>query len=161
MILRWSLLCRQFLMNQETGNLSLIDVVDTIGVPTAPPGELVGIRAELNFVGCIVGSDSEPSASVDFKVRTPDGEDIQFANATLQFEKAQDYTVRFHLPLKTLPLKGVGRYHFLVLKENGEVVGATPYDVAIGDGPPKFPDTSLEIDGQRPKRKSSKKLSGN
>ena len=81
----WAILCENVIINQQTNNVSLIEVVDQITVPAPPPGnvvkpdEKIGTFLNMRLVVLWARSDRDVPESGQARIRiiAPDGKEAQ------------------------------------------------------------------------------------
>lgn len=121
--LRWAVCFQRAIIDSATQNLSLIDHLERITLPHAPP-PVDGARPLLPFKFCLVTiwdrSKPELAERGEMRVRLlgPDGEEL--AKATVPIDLMSGSSARNFVNLPGLPLAGAGRYTFEVCQKVDE-----------------------------------------
>ena len=133
----WSVLCSRALIDRQTNNMSLFEVLEAIQVLTnAPPGD----PAILPFEGTVATlwarerPDQRVSGQMRIRLVAPDGKELGAFRA--QVNLADVSRTRTISTISGLPFAGGGTYEFEVswrLQEadNWTVVVSLPLDISI------------------------------
>ena len=135
----WSLLCSRTIIDKETNQVSIIDVVEgiTVGLE-APLSTLDKPRIPLHFELVTLWNRSEPDtpekAVGKYKLTGPKGEAL--TDQEIEIDLSQFKRFRSTLKAESLPLPSAGTFLFTVLLrgEDGDSwqkVGHAPLEVTI------------------------------
>ena len=139
----WSLICARALLDVETHNVSLIDVVEEIRITMRRPteGESIPFVPRLDWVTTWVheGPKDESGCVVRDKVVSPSGE-IVWEGPTSELDVSQT-RIRVKRQVPRFSLKQSGRYTFITEAKLGrgqtwKQSAAVPLDIWISYSPP-------------------------
>jgi hypothetical protein len=112
----WIIVCQQSIANQETDNISLIEVLEEISIPP-PPEKGLFLNIDLDIVtSWRKGGNQQDNAihKIQFKIIAPSGEVLLQGEPAIQFSgtsRPQGYWV---FKLNGLPISGAGDYKFQI-----------------------------------------------
>lgn len=121
--LRWAVCCQRAIVDSATQSLSLIDHLERITLPHAPPPEN-GARPLLPLKFCLVAiwdrSKPELAERGEMRVRLlgPNGDEL--GQATSPIDLVSGSSARNFVNLPGLPLAGAGRYAFEVCQRSDD-----------------------------------------
>jgi hypothetical protein len=145
-VLRWAILCDRTIIEAETNNLSIINVLDEIHLDRAPPEESakgkhpVLIPHGFTAVQWWTRSDEEEPEKlfVRSRFKTPDGALFGGNEQTVDLTRHQHIRVVTRAP--GFPWRGPGRYEVTIQAKNGQkwrTVERLSFRVAVV--PPRTP----------------------
>jgi hypothetical protein len=150
----WTIVCRRAVVDQFDNSLSMIDMLEAIGVPTPPPPPADNPKAlpavPVDWYVVSYWRRSDPArperTTARLKVVAPDGKTVTEITQELVLDKVQNMRGLMRLPV--LPLRGAGLYQFVIYAGGGKVwkkVTAVPIVVQYleppaGDAAPGKPE---------------------
>jgi hypothetical protein len=116
----WSVLCSRSIIDSETNNISIQDVIEQITI-NAEPAENGFLPFPLELITLWVRKEADKPAKGTERVSfvTPSGESVIISESNIDLSKVERHRQRVKFP--GLPISQGGRYYFRVeFKEEGE-----------------------------------------
>jgi hypothetical protein len=116
----WTILCSRSIIDSETNNVSIQDVIEQISINAQPTENgFLPFPLELITLWGRKESDEAVQGMERISFVTPSGKETIISEARIDLTKAERHRHRVRFP--GLPLDQAGRYYFRVdFKENGE-----------------------------------------
>jgi hypothetical protein len=113
---KWIIICQQSIANQETNNISLIEVLEEISIPPPPSSEkALFLDIDLDVVTSWRKNDNQENDSIykiQFIIVAPSGETLLQGEPYIKFpDTSKSYGV---FKLNGLPVSGSGDYKFQI-----------------------------------------------
>lgn len=113
---KWMIVCKQSIFNQDTGNISLIEVLEKISVVPPPSSEKVlFLDVDLHIVTSWGENDNQQDDTVykiQFNVMAPSGETLLQGEPAIQFPGTSNSYGAFKL--NGFPIIASGDYKFQI-----------------------------------------------
>jgi len=111
----WTVACRSAVIDGESGNISLEQIVEQVTI-NGLPGEETVVPLQFDVASYWVRSDPQVPAvgEVQIGVRFPDGEQIPLIVAPVRLDLSSHHRMRTRIHLDALPVKGNGRQYLIV-----------------------------------------------
>lgn len=130
----WSVMCQSSIIDQESNNVSLIDILESISF-SLPPERVSAISLPFEVVTLWRNSDPGKKiiADVEMDIVGPNGKSLQKFVNKIEFTESKK-RLRFRLRINAIPFVGFGEYSCQVnIKESGgssfETVAVLPLEI--------------------------------
>jgi hypothetical protein len=155
----WSVLCSKSVIDKDTQQVSLFDVLEALHIQLEEPIKSPGlIRFATEVVSLWVRSerDAEETATTKCEVITPDGESVHAAEMALDFSEKRRFRSIFRA--EGFPLHGSGVYKFKVSVKDGaseewRLAALLPIEVTVKS---PNPEKSGRKAAKSPRKKQSR-----
>lgn len=144
----WSVLCLNFIANKYSNNISLIEIIEQLNVPSEPAKSGEQLIMPVNFMLASLwfrGDDDGDSTTVRVFFVTPDGMRSQPQEQSISFGGQK--RVRVFTPIAAVPVMSNGLYLLAIEQKSGSdwlQVGQTPLEVTFS--PPQVPSPGTTPD---------------
>ncbi len=120
---RWSLICKEAIVNQETNNVSLIEVLERVEFETDPsvkdlPEGMIPFSVALVSMWSRSEPDKPERLPIRLVIKAPDGKIVKSEKPGLfqiNLDQHQNMRVTFNIP--ALPFRGDGLYSYEVQRK--------------------------------------------
>lgn len=158
----WSVLCSKSVIDKDSQQVSLFDVIESVTVklaePPPPPSHTRAIAFHTELITLWRRSDpkSPETANCRCELITPTGERIASSSVQMDFSKAR---FRSNFKSDALPIQGSGTYLFNIAVQVSEdewnTVASIPLEVSVtvAENEGKK-DDNTEVDHAQPKKKT-------
>jgi hypothetical protein len=131
----WSIICRKAIIDSETKNISIIDVLEEIifhnvgGLPKKEPK--IALACDFEIISYWLRDDLDEK-TVDFSVEIIDPNNMKVGGTEnkMKFPEADKMRMRTIIKSKALPFTTEGRYWFKI-KLNGEKSSKTMAEIPV------------------------------
>lgn len=128
----WSVLCRHSVIDTESRNITLFEVIEQIGINTdAELPAIVPLQCQIVSLWKRSQEDKPLSADARLVIRTPKGEEI-ISNEIYKVDLSDAPRHRSRLNLTDLPVDGEGSLYFLIQlwqEEDWQTVARIPLQI--------------------------------
>ncbi len=134
----WSVVCASSIIDAQTNNISLINVLEQLNLAAAPPTTPTPIPVPLQLVSLWARDENSTaeSATARIRLRTPGGLEDEIGQFAVDLSHYARY--RSRMMITHLLVDRAGYYEFMVERQSGEgwaEVARVPLQLVIGPPP--------------------------